>query len=183
VVDSTGQRITLGIENIRGGGGQRQISVFCPFWIVNTTEHALRYKQENSKTFVSGTVVSPSKNGSLLLSARRSTSVQNGAEGQSPSTPSTRRAVFSGTPGALASIPGRSELPSEEVAQLLDSSLPLERLADSAFMFNFHEELSLGINYQRLCVQLGDGTGASPYQSDWSRGLSLDSVGIPQVIK
>jgi hypothetical protein len=46
VVDGAGQRLTLQIENIRGGGGQRRISLFCPYWIVNTTEHALRYKED-----------------------------------------------------------------------------------------------------------------------------------------
>ena len=40
VVDGVGQRLTLSIENTRGGGGQRRVSLFCPFWIVNTTEHA-----------------------------------------------------------------------------------------------------------------------------------------------
>ncbi len=57
VVDSVGQRLTLRIENIRGGGGQRKITLFCPFWIVNTTEHSLRYSQEKGKSYVSGTVV------------------------------------------------------------------------------------------------------------------------------
>ena len=32
VVDGIGQRLTLSIENIRGGGGQRRIAVYCPFW-------------------------------------------------------------------------------------------------------------------------------------------------------
>lgn len=30
VVDSIGQRLTLSIENTRGGGGQRRVSLFCP---------------------------------------------------------------------------------------------------------------------------------------------------------
>jgi hypothetical protein len=56
VVNTVGQRLSLNIENIRGGGGQRRISLFCPFWL-NTTEHTLRYRQEEkSKAFVSGTV-------------------------------------------------------------------------------------------------------------------------------
>jgi hypothetical protein len=37
VVDGFGQRLTLNVENIRGGGGQRRISLFSPFWLVNTT--------------------------------------------------------------------------------------------------------------------------------------------------
>ena len=64
VVDGVGQRLTLNIENIRGGGGQRRVSLFCPFWIVNTTEHSLRYKQDKAKTFVCGTVHGVGKDGS-----------------------------------------------------------------------------------------------------------------------
>ena len=86
--------------------------------------------------------------------------------------------------GGLASAPGRCELPSEEIAELIDISLPLEKLAELAFMFNFHEGLSLGSSNRRMCVQLGDGTGTTPlYQSDWSREFSRESVGIPQMVR
>lgn len=44
VVDSIGQKLTLKIDNVQGGGGQRRISIFCPFWIVNNTEHSLVYR-------------------------------------------------------------------------------------------------------------------------------------------
>lgn len=33
VVDSIGQRLTLHIDNVIGGGGQRVISLFCPYWV------------------------------------------------------------------------------------------------------------------------------------------------------
>jgi hypothetical protein len=33
VVDSIGQRLTLHIDNVIGGGGQRFISLFCPYWV------------------------------------------------------------------------------------------------------------------------------------------------------
>jgi hypothetical protein len=177
VVDSLGQKLSLNIENIRGGGGQRRVSIFCPFWVVNTTEHAFRYRQESSRVFVSGTVVSPDKNGSLLSSEGLKDASQSfylpGRE--------TGRHIFSGTPGALASK--RGQLPAEEVARLLDSSLRLDTLAEIAFMFNFHEGMSIAMSNQRMCLQLGDGTNAYPYESDWSRGFSLDSVGINQVVR
>lgn len=53
VVDGIGQRLELKIENIRGGGGQRRISLYCPFWIVVSTPRsifvaALAYLMVNS---------------------------------------------------------------------------------------------------------------------------------------
>jgi len=56
VVDSEGQKLVLRIDNALGGGGQRKVAIYCPFWIVNTTQHALRYKQEGKGAYVSGTV-------------------------------------------------------------------------------------------------------------------------------
>lgn len=189
VVDGVGQRLTLGIENIRGNGGQRRISVFCPIWIVNTTEHSLRYRQENSKAFVSGTVVSPDRNGSLPMKSLDFSKKQD-LEERSSSFRSrieleieNESHVFSGMAGALASTPGICSTSAERVAKLVDVNLPPEELTHVAFMFNFHDELSIGIGNQRLSFQLGDGTGVSRYQSEWSRGISVDSVGIPQVIK
>lgn len=177
VVDGMGQRLSLRIENVRGGGGQRQITLSCPFWIVNTTEHVLTYKQENSKTFVSGTVYSSTRN--RAVSSR---------EFQVASFPLERRtmpvdsrpSIFAGTPGALADTdPGRCSAVSSDVAQLIDKDLPFERLASLAFMFNFQDESSLGIgNQHRLCIQLRDGDR----HSDWSKGLNLDSSGTSSVI-
>jgi hypothetical protein len=182
VVDTVGQRLRLNIENIRGGGGQRRISLFCPFWIVNTTEHALRYRQEKSKAFVSGTVLSPTKDGSVPLSggrARAKYEIPRQPRGNSGRShrPLNEETIFSGTPGALATSPGRSELPPDQVSELLDRNLPLVKLSKLAFMFNFHEGM-MSVGHQKVCVQLGDGIGATRYVSDWSRGFSLDSVGF-----
>lgn len=63
VVDSLGQRLTLHIDNVLGSGGQRRLSLYSPFWIVNTTEHSLRYK-EKALSFVAGTVSSRAMDGS-----------------------------------------------------------------------------------------------------------------------
>ena len=191
VVDSVGQRLTLKIENVRGGGGQRRISLFCPFWIVNNTEHSLRYKQEKASSFVSGTVVSPEKDGSRpvdgsnrnyrnlhkLQSARRH---MNQETAELESIPMNSKTIFSGTPGSLATSPGRCDLQPSELAALIEKDVPLQKLADLAFMFNFHEGLSIG--HQMLSVQLHDGTHQSNYSSDWSRGFSLDSVGYYQIV-
>ena len=195
VVDGVGQKLTLKIENVRGGGGQRRISLFCPFWMVNTTEHALRYKQEKSSSFVAGTVCSPSFDGSktvdgsrrnlqrrMLLRSRIATRhLDTAAQRDGRPTDINRDTVFSGTPGAIATFPGRPQVSQERLAKLLQRDLPLEDLASIAFMFNFHEDALL-IGHQRLIVQLADGTGLSPFTSDWSHGFSLETIGVPQLI-
>lgn len=187
VVDGLGQRLPLNIENVRGGGGQRRIAVFCRYWVINTTEHCLRYKQENSKLFVSGTVLSPSRDGSLPLSGERShekyEKEDDGASAESEvSQQVTSTTIFSGTPGALATSPGRCELPPDQVAELIDTNLSLEKMSALAFMFNFQESSVMTIGQERLCVQLGDGTGKTGYESDWSRGFSLESLGVSQTV-
>jgi hypothetical protein len=192
VVDSVGQKLTLKIENVRGGGGQRKISLFCPFWVVNTTEHSLRYKQDKSTQYVSGTVLSPDLDGSVAVDGSKRNAAKNwrlpkrsqsrASQTDSMNAPSINQdTVFSGTPGALATFPGRCSVSRERLAKLLEKDLPLEDLASIAFMFNFHDD-NLLIVHQRLVVQLADGSGRSPYTSDWSPGFSLESVGVPQLV-
>jgi hypothetical protein len=187
VVDGIGQRLTLNVENVRGGGGQRRISVFCRYWILNTTEHCLRYKQEKCKLFVSGTVLSPDRDGSLPLAGGRSRAMYGTPERETSAArgsrgPRNSGTIFSGKPGALATFPGRCELSPSMVSTLLNTNMSLEKMAQLAFMFNFQEGPVITIGQQKLCVQLGDGTGATHYESDWSRGFSLDSVGISQIV-
>lgn len=197
VVDGIGQRLTLNIENIRGGGGQRRVSLFCPYWIVNTTEHALRYKQDKGKSFVSGTVISRTKDGSKPVDgsnrnyrmhyrgARRKTSHRLVTQEQerSDNSRTTSKTIFAGMPGALATSgrPGQCDLDASELTKLIDRDMSLEEMARIAFMFNFHEE-GLSIGHQMLCVQMYDGSGASDYSSEWSRGFSLESVAFSQIV-
>lgn len=177
-----GQKMTLQIENIRGGGGQRRISVFAPYWIVNSTEHSLRYKQENSNLFVSGTVLSREKDGSMPIDGGTPGWIDSARPLGANVKPLNRGTIFAGTPGALATSVGRCSLPPEDVAALVDKNMSLEQMAKLAFMFNFHEG-SISMGGQKLCIQLYDGTGQSKYQSDWSRGFSLSSVGFSQVVE
>lgn len=190
VVDSVGQKLILGIENVRGGGGQRRVSLFCPYWIVNSTEHPLRYKQEKSSSFVSGTVSSKSLDGSRPVDRSKPIKKQGQdkpsnhlktVNNKDNELVPTKGMVFAGTPGALADLPGRCSVPKERLARLLEKDLELDELASIAFMFNFHEDVLL-IGHQRLCVQLADGTGRLPYHSEWSAGFSLESVGVPQLV-
>jgi hypothetical protein len=191
VVDSIGQRLILNIENIRGGGGQRRIAVYCPVWIVNTTQHALRYKQENSKSYVCGTVVDAERDGSKPVDGSTRNYVNRHQLARAaraiPSKhlrshrPMNEGTIFGGTVGALATSPGRCDLPPTALADLIDKDLPLEKLANLAFMFNFHEDV-LSIGNRRLSVQLSEATEHVQYFSDWSRGFSLDSVGFSQIV-
>ena len=187
VVDGVGQRLTLGIENIRGGGGQRRVSIYCPFWIINTTEHALMYRQYSSKHYVSGSVSSNKMDGSLALSGGHVGGKQetDGADlhrNDALLRPMNETTIFAGTPGALATSKGHCDLAPDDLAPLLQEVLSLDDLSRLAFMFNFHEGAIPGSN-QKLCVQLHDGTTQNRYSSDWSRGFGLHSVGISQTVE
>ena len=202
VVDSIGQRLTLRIENIRGGGGQRRISLYCPYWIVNTTEHALRYREEKEKNYVCGTILSPSKDGSMPVDGsnrqyrtRYDTISKKRAEFSSEyklaggalaaSAPLNPETIFAGTHGALATSPGKCTFSPEYISSLIDQDIPLEELSKIAFMFNFHED---GMGGEKLVIQLFDGLRTSEdkrpdYTSDWCSGFGLETVGFSQVIR
>lgn len=192
VVDSIGQRLTLKIDNVRGGGGQRRISLYCPLWIVNTTEHALTYKQEKGSSFVSGTVVSPTKDGSrpvddsdrnYIVESRSKGHASKGLVheiGPTTSQETRRNGIFAGTPGALANRQGDCRRSPDNILTLLDKDLSLQTLTEVAFMFNFQLDM---LSVFKLCVQLCDGTGKSRYSSAWSQGFSLDSVGVNQIVR
>ena len=191
VVDSIGQRLTLNIENIRGGGGQRRIGIYCPFWIINTTQHSLRYKQEGSKSFVCGSVLDHERDGSKPVDGSTRNYVNrhqlaranriNSARHLRSQRPMNEGTIFAGTPGALATSPGRCDLPPKDLTDLIDKDLPLDKMSNLAFMFNFHEDV-LSIGNRRLTLQLAEETENVQYYSDWSRGFSLDSVGFSQIV-
>ena len=54
--DSVGQRLRLQVENNVGGGGQRNIVVFCPYWLVNTSQYTIRLMEDGGQVFPAGTV-------------------------------------------------------------------------------------------------------------------------------
>jgi len=56
LVDTVGQRLKLGVENTEGSGGERRITIYCPYWIVNTSQYAIRIKDERSGQMPAGTV-------------------------------------------------------------------------------------------------------------------------------
>jgi hypothetical protein len=56
LTDSVGQRLRLHIQNKMGGGGHRHILVYCPYWVINTSQYSLRLKEEGSQYLPAGTV-------------------------------------------------------------------------------------------------------------------------------
>lgn len=181
VIDSIGQRLILHIDNVIGGGGQRFISLFCPYWIVNTTSHSLRYKQEKVSGYVSGTVISQELDGSKRVDSSnrndedKHVDVLSSLENGSPYS-----TIFSGKPGALHKQDGAALEPAA-LACLISEDLPLSIMSNLAFMFNFQETISLGTP-MRLCVQLADATSGSHHISAWSSGFGLESVGVTQIV-
>lgn len=168
VVDHLGQKLNLYIENQLGGGGQRRITIYCPYWIINTTDHALRYRQEKTSSFVSGTMTDGAKDGSRFVDLRESTFGNS----------SGITTIFPGKSGALS----RSNLSVDEFAGLMEKDMSLQQIASMAFMFNFRDFLSIGGYERKLSIQLADPTGSSKFSSDWSNGVSLESVGVSQTI-
>lgn len=56
LTDAVGQRLRLEIENKMGGGGHRSIVVYCPYWIVNTSQYAIRLREDGAMYLPAGTV-------------------------------------------------------------------------------------------------------------------------------
>jgi hypothetical protein len=54
--DSVGQGLRLNIENKEGAGGQRHITVYCPYWIVNTSQYSFQIREEGGEELTAGSV-------------------------------------------------------------------------------------------------------------------------------
>jgi hypothetical protein len=53
--DSDGLKLRLQVENIKGGGGQRHLVIYCPFWVVNVTQYGIRIREEGGAKLPAGT--------------------------------------------------------------------------------------------------------------------------------
>lgn len=176
VVDSQGQRLSLSIENVVGGGGQRRISVFCPFWIVNLTEHSLKYKHDSNSSFVSGTIDDSENIGPKQSSKnypKHDSSEYSTSKMPDPTSVAMKKGtIFAGAKGALATSDFALSL--GECSLLMSNEFSIEAMSALGFMFNFHELPP--INQRKIFVQLSD----KDYTSDWSDGVKLEAVGVRQ---
>ncbi len=88
LTDTVGQKLQLSIENSIGGRGHRHVSIYCPFWLINTSNHVLRFKQDGVRGFPAGTV-SKLGDGSRLIFSDDETylSVKNDAATQAKHPP------------------------------------------------------------------------------------------------
>jgi hypothetical protein len=150
---------------------------------VNTTEHSLRYKQEKSLSFVAGTVLSKGMDGSKPVDEGHRSHLDIGEDDGfvSASKLDSLDTIFSGRPGAMSLLNCNADCAAEPalLAALISNDLPLRVLSKLAFMFNFHDVLSLG-GSPRLCIQLSD--TRHEYTSAWSSAFGLESVGVTQIV-
>jgi hypothetical protein len=175
VTDGVGQRLQLRIENRKGSGGQRHVSVYCPFWMVNTSHYALRFRQDGSKILPAGTV-------SRLGDGSRPIYVNGSEDGKSNNGNFSKcdkpGGAFAGLPGPMLAKwlgPDDNDTnPGVVPEQLLKEELSLVELAQYAFMFNFSDSTVLGFGEKRVCVQVED--------SHWSKPFSLEGIGMSQVL-
>lgn len=56
LTDTVGQRLRLNVENTEGEGGQRHVVIFCPYWIVNTSQYSYRIREDVDRVLPAGTV-------------------------------------------------------------------------------------------------------------------------------
>lgn len=181
VVDRIGQKLSLHINNVVGGGGQRHVSIYCPYWIVNLTEYALRYKHESSSALVSGTRTNDQKDGSKPVDNSyrnnkefrdkyRKRDRENNVEYSKLMDIFLKRdTIFPGSKGMLASK--KRALSGTELALLMSHEHPIDIISSIGFMFNFLDNPQ--ISQRKLSVQLLD----NKYISDWSDGFSLGKNG------
>jgi hypothetical protein len=134
---------------------------------------------------VAGTVLSPEKDGSKPVDGGYRSRVDDEDILLSESYSGPLDTIFSGQPGALSLVKRNSDcrtVKPENIAALISNDLPLHVLSKLAFMFNFHDVISLG-GSPRLCIQLADTTvERSHYTSDWSSGFGLESIGVTQIV-
>lgn len=162
LADSMGQRLRLNIENVEGGGGERHIVVYCPYWIVNTSQYCLRIREEGApKDQLPAGSVTPTKDGTRP--------VAYGSVKQWPEQMG-RDTIFPGkVPPLHASHRENGQIPNDDPLRNMLLDLPFEEIVKFAYMYNYPDGHVLG--KRRVCVQIDD--------SEWSQGFSLDSVGAP----
>ena len=149
----------------------------------------LQYTQEKFPSYVAGTVLSKSMDGSKPVDEGHRSFLEI-VEGDCSlnsvsKLDSLGTTIFSGKPGAMALLKRNTNCPTDSalIAALISNDLPLRIIVSNlAFMFNFQDVLTLR-GSPRLCIQLIDTQhDTSRYTSAWSSAFGLESVGVTQII-
>ncbi len=210
LTDTVGQKLQLNIENSIGGRGHQHVSVYCQFWLVNTSSHALRFRQVGVRGFPAGTV-SKFGDGSrpFFVDDAECLDVENDKPVTLPFSMFSAPAhnvrsnmrpnhVFAGMPGPLR--------PRVEAAGAMrennDPTTALHEIYGNSFMTStlaavLKEELSLEELKQFACMfsfqDVGDDNHTRPIWGEkklrvqvegsmMSKPFSVDSIGMSQVL-
>lgn len=180
LTDSSGQRLRLHIQNTVGGGGHRKLVVYCPYWIVNTSQYSLRLRNERSDTLPAGTF-SPNRDG-IFSTYPTFSGLELGDIRKKPqrrpknfnSLPIMEEKVFLGRPGPLH-LSRVKEIELDSPLRNLLRDLKFDQILELASLFNFIESSETNIlGNQKVTAQLEDST--------WSKGFTLESAGVNQVL-
>ncbi len=164
LADREGQRLRINIDNILGSSGHRHVTIYCPYWIVNTSQYSYRIRQDGHKILTAGSTT-PLLDGAKSDSEEEILKIKN-------------RSIYPGNKGTLhhertENIMGIST-DNRYNCELLSEQLPLDKIIDLAYMFNFEDDINV-LGNRRVLLQLDD--------SEWSSPFSIDSVGVKQSIK
>ncbi|EQC39074.1 hypothetical protein SDRG_03282 [Saprolegnia diclina VS20] len=163
---NTTRSLKLKIEHLVGGGGQRAIVLYAPYWLVNYTPYALQYKQETRHYQVAGSAGAEDRRRTLderwmwksLLRDLHCTSFLTESEQDE-----TCMHVETAATGELCGCPS--------------PACAGRRSARFATMFSFSsaafDDVSAFAN--SLCIKCPKYT--------WSKGFSLEALGIDQVVE
>ena len=54
LVDRMGQKLVVHIQNKLSAGGQRHLTIYCPYWVLNLTQYRLWFRQEGRNALPAG---------------------------------------------------------------------------------------------------------------------------------
>jgi hypothetical protein len=202
LVDFENKKLVLGLNHQVGGAGQRRVTVYCPYWLVNMTNCFLVYRQEGKSSYPAGTILKvnepPAPTRPVVADRELSTPYDERKASRSP--PPDREPDRGREDGSFIPMtgPGRSEKRHKQfpgpqglerfhdkvlaglrtntasVSTRFTDSFDLLELCNASFMFNFGEDTVLVLGHRRLQIRVNE--------SAWSKGFSLDTVGVNQVI-
>jgi hypothetical protein len=181
LTDSVGQRLRLQVENTVGGGGYRKLIVYCPYWIVNTSQYSLRLRNERSDNLPAGTY-NPNRDGIFSAYPTFSGLELGDSIRKKPqrrpknltAIPTIEEKVFLGRPGPLH-LNRVKEIELDSPLRNLLRDLKFDQVLELASLFNFMESSETNIlGTQKVTAQLEDST--------WSKAFTLESAGVNQVL-